>query len=349
MVTPLERASRMELFLEGTGNTRVDLAKYEAKVARFERLGIRLFGVANCIVSFGKLLERFDRSEHSMVSIEANFCEMLGFSEEIRVYNNLNFEEDFSKHPSVEGEPHIVFCAQHPIFDTNDQVVGCIYLIDYAEHEFDDESRLLFADLASMVERELVIGALKLQQLDLVKQIRNLKRDALLDPVLGMWNRSAISRSLGIELERCLKAEKPVSLLYLGVNQYQNVRERLGSSAGDSFLLKLASRIRSCIRPFDALGRFESDAFLIVLPGASSLVAAAVAERIRLAVITHPETLEGETLEINISIGIASTSVFPNVLPEAFIHSAEKALLAARRLENNSIVQASPEQIDITL
>jgi len=349
MVTPLESASRMELFLDGTGNPRVDPDKYEAKVARFERLGVRLFGVANCIVSFGKLLERFDRSEFSMVSMEASFCEMLSFTEEIRVYNNLNFEEDFAKHPLVEGEPHIVFCAQHPIFDTNDSVIGCIYLIDYVEHAFDDESRLLFADLAAMVERELVIGALKLQQLELIKQMRNLKRDALMDPVLGMWNRSAISRSLGIELDRCQKAEKPVSLLYIGVNQYQSIRERLGSGVGDGFLLKVASRIRSCIRPFDALGRFESDAFLIVLPGASNLVALAVAERIRLSVITHPEVLESETLEINISTGMASTSVFPNVSSEIFINYAEKALLAARRLEHNPIVQAGPEQIDITL
>jgi diguanylate cyclase (GGDEF)-like protein len=349
MVTPLERASRMDLFLDGTGNSYVDPDKYEAKIARFERLGVRLFGVANCIVSFGKLLERFDRGEQSMVGIEASFCELLGFSEEIRVYNNLNFEEDFAKHPSVEGEPHIVFCAQHPIFDENNSVIGCIYLIDYAEHDFDDESRLLFADLAMMVERELIIGTLKLQQIDLVKQIRNLKRDALLDPVLGMWNRSAISRSLGIELERCLKAEKPVSLLFVSVNQYQNVRERFGSSTGDSFLLKVASRIRSCIRPFDALGRFEADAFLIVLPGASNLVASAVAERIRLSVITHPEAIEDEALDINISIGIGSTSVFPNASPEIFINYAEKALLAARRLEHNSIVQASPEQTDITL
>jgi diguanylate cyclase (GGDEF)-like protein len=349
MPTSLERASHLDLFVEGTGNPRVDPDKYEAKVARFERLGIRLFGVANCIVSFGQLLERFDRSEQSMVSIEANFCETLGFCDEIRVYNNLNFEEDFAQHPSVAGEPHIVFCAQHPIYDTNDQVIACIYLIDYVEHAFDDESRLIFADLAAMVERELVIGALKLQQLDLVKQIRNLKRDALLDPVLGMWNRSAISRSLGIELERCLKAEKPVSLLYVSVNQYQSLRDKLGSAVGDSFLLKVASRIRSCIRPFDALGRFESDSFLIVLPGASSLVALAVAERIRLSVITHPESVEDETLEIKLSIGIASTSVFPQVTPDVFISYAEKALLAARRLEHNPIVQASPEQIDIIL
>ena len=104
-----------------------------------------------------------------------------------------------------------------------------------------------------------------------------------------------------------------------------------------------------CIRPFDALGRFESDAFLIVLPGASNLVAAAVAERIRLTVVSRPEMLEDESLDIAISMGIASTSVFSNATPEMLVANAEKALLAARRLESNRIVQAETESLDLSL
>lgn len=348
MVTPLERASRMDLFLEGSGSGYVDVSKYEAKVARFERLGTRLFGVANCIVSFGHLLERFDRTEQSMVVIEAAFCESLAFCNEIRVYNNLNFEEEFAQHPSVAGEPRIVFCAQHPVFDANDECVACVYLIDYAERDFDDESRLLFADLAAMIERELLMGALKLKHMDLLKQIRNLKRDALLDPVLGMWNRAAITRSLSIELERCTQSGKPLSLLFVAVRQYQELKERLGSIAGDAFLLKMGSRMRSCIRPFDALGRFESDVFLVVLPGASHLVAAAVAERMRLSLVSRPEMIDDESVDIVMSAGVVSSDLFPQATSEVLLNLAEKALLAARRLENNRIVQAEPEQTTVS-
>lgn len=349
MVTPLERTSRMDLFLEGSGSGHVDASKYEAKVARFERLGTRLFGVANCIVSFGHLLERFDRSEQSMVVIEAAFCESLGFCDEIRVYNNLNFEEDFARHPTVAGEPRIVFCAQHPVFDVHNECVACIYLIDYVERDFDDESRLLFADLAVMIERELAMGSLKLQHLELQKQVRNLKRDAMLDPVLGMWNRAAITRSLGIELDRCSQAGKPLSLLFVAVRQYQEIKERLGSIASDAFLLKVASRMRSCIRPFDALGRFESDVFLVVLPGASHLVAAAVAERMRLSLVSRPEMIEDESIEIAMSAGVVSSDIFPQATSEILLNQAEKALLAARRQENNLIVQAEAGQPDISI
>ena len=153
---------------------------------------------------------------------------------------------------------------------------------------------------------------MRLEQNELRRQIRSLKRDSLLDPVLGMWNRGAITRSLGLEMERCEKAEKPLSLLFIGVEPYAEVKETLGSMAADTLLLKLVSRMRSCIRPFDALGRFENDAFMIVLPGASNLVAAAVAERIRLSVLTHQEKLGDKTIVTKMSIGVASTSCVPD-------------------------------------
>lgn len=348
MALPLERLSRADEFLDTSGLEKIGVEKYEAKIARFERLGIRLFGVANCLVSFGGLLARQQKNEHAMDVIEAGFCETLGFSAEISVFGDLTKNDQYATHPTVVGAPYIRFCAQHPIVNTAHQIVGCIYLIDYTSREFDDESRLLFADLAALVEREVLMSSMKLQYAEMQKQVRSLKRQALLDPVLGMWNRSAIVRSLGLELERCQKAEKPISLLFIGIDRYQEVKEKFGGTTSDAFLLRIVSRMRSCIRPFDALGRFEGDSFLVVLPGASNLVASAVAERMRLAVITHPETIEDQVIDASLFVGIASSSIFPNVSPELLITYAEKALLLARRSGNNRIVQAAPTQFDST-
>ncbi len=343
MVTALEQMSRLDLFLDGSNGSRIDTEKYQSKVARYERLGIRLFSVANCLLSFGGLAERFGRSEQSIVMREANFCDVLGFCEEIDAFDPLKSQGVWSQHSSVTSAPQIRFCARHPVADANNQIVACLYLIDYAEREFDDESRLLLADLAMMVERELIMGLLRQQQNEMLKQIRQLKRDALLDPVLGMWNRAAITRSLSIELERCQKAEKPASLLLISVDQYREIREKYGVTVADAFLLKVVSRMRSCIRPFDALGRFEADAFLVVLPGASNLVSAAVAERIRLSIVVRPESLDEISIAISVCIGIASSSLFPQVSAESLINHAEKASAKARANEQNKIIQATPE------
>ena len=342
-VEQLNQASRIDLFLEMNDVAGIGVGKYEAKVARYERLGVRMFNVANCLVSFGNLVQRFDRSEQSMVVLESTFCDALGFADEIRVVNDLRKDPDFSTHPLVVDEPHIQFYAMHPIFDESQQLAGCIYLIDYQARDFDDESRLLFADLAMMIERELLMGKMKQRESDLLKQIRNLRRDALLDPVLGMWNRSAITRALGLELERCDKSEKSLSILFVAMTQLEVVRQQYGATLADMLLLKIVSRMRSCIRPFDALGRFQDDVFLVVLPGASNLVAAAVAERIRLAVISSINKIGDDAIETTLCVGIASTNVFPDVTPEVFVAHAEKALLAARRNGIKQIVQASAE------
>ena len=346
MVTTAEQENQVHLLTDDVEREGFDIEKYEAKVSRFERLGIRLFSVSNCLVSFGQLPTRFDRNELSMVMQEAKFCESLEFRDEIHVFQNLPKDENLSQHPAVIGIPYIQFCVQHPIFNYEQEVVGNIFLIDYQVREFDDESRLLLADLAKMVERELVIGVMKRQNAELQKQIRHLKRDLLIDPVLGMWNRGAITRSLGIELERCKKSDKPLSLLLISVEQYSQVKASHGNTVSDSLLQRVVSRMRSCIRPFDALGRFENDVFLIVLPGASNYVAQAVAERIRLTIVSHPEVLESETLNISSCIGSISSNIFPDSPPDLFIKFAEKALQTARNVEHNRIVQATPEQSD---
>lgn len=348
MATSLTHDDQVSLLTEYASRDGFDVEKYETKVKRFERLGIRLFSVANCLMSFGQLTARFDLSEQSMVMQEAKFCDDLVFPDEIVVFHDLKKHDELSKLPFVIDEQGIRFCAQHPIFNEEQQVVGCIYLIDYQVREFDDESRLLFADLARMIERELTMGLMRRQYVELQKQVRNLKRDLLIDPVLGMWNRGAITRSLGLELERCQKADKPISLLYISVDQYSHVKDTYGVTIGDSLLQRVVSRMRSCIRPFDALGRFESDAFLIVLPGASNYVAQAVAERINLSIVSHPEVLDAETVSMSVAIGAVSSNVFPNLAPEVFISYAEKALLSARAVDHNRIVQATPEQADTT-
>ncbi len=322
---------------------------YEIRIGRIERLGTHLFQVANCLVSFGNLSGRFDRAENSVIALEALFCDSQAFPDEIKVVSDTRVDSVLAGHRLVVGAPFIRFCAVHPIWDLDEKVVGSLTLIDYKARVFDDEHRRLLADLVVMVERELLISAMRQSQLELIKQNRNLKREILIDPVLGTWNKGAIVRSLRIEMDRCSKAEKPMSLIVMSLDQIAAIRESSGTSVSDMVLLKLVSRIRSCLRPFDALGRFGRDIFLMVLPGASQLVATAVAERIRLSVISHPDTVDGKSVELTISAGIISTDFFPDSDPEILVSLAEKALFSAKNSGNNCVVQALPNSPDIII
>jgi diguanylate cyclase (GGDEF)-like protein len=344
MVTSLDAVSRHDLLTTQIASLGSQIEKSEQVLARIERLGVHLFQVSNCIVSFGHAALRLGRSDTGIAVQEAQFCDQAGFYSECVQFSDLSIDQNFSKHPFVQAEPNLRFFAAHPVFDEDNAVVACIYLLDYKPQHLDDEANLLFADLARILERELMHSTIKLNQAELLKQVRNLKRDVLLDPVLGMWNRPAIIRALSLELERCSKAEKPLALLLLGFDQFDDLKNRFGSVALDSLLLRVVSRMRSCIRPFDALGRFGDDVFLVVLPGASHLVATAVAERIRLAIVSHPEVINDQSLDVVVRIGITASTVFPDALPDSLISYAEKALHSARTAGNTYIVLGASTQ-----
>jgi diguanylate cyclase (GGDEF)-like protein len=323
--------------------------KYEARIGRLERLGAKLFNVANCLVSFGELSAGSGRNESSIAAMELSFCLSLPLPVQIVVVPDTALDTELKTHPFVFGAPHIRFFAAHPVFDPSGLNIGTVWLIDYQPHVFDDESRQIFADLAVMVEREMILTSMQKSQLELIRQNRSLKRESLIDPILGTWNKSAIVRSLRIEMDRCSKAEKSLSLLMVTLDQSRAIDEACGNAVSDLMLVKMVSRIRSCIRPFDALGRFGNDMFLMVLPGASHLVAIAVAERIRLTIMSHPESIQDTRFELTISAGIVSTDTFPDVQPEILISCAEKALISARKAGSNRVVQAMPTQPDILI
>lgn len=338
-----DQSNSLKLFMSNAGFERLDSEQYEARLARFERLAVKLFSVANCLISFGRLAARINRSETSMIALEANFCDSLPFPSQIEVVVDTRIDPRFAAHRLVQGAPYIRFYVAHPICDTAGKVVGSIILIDYQVREFDEESRLLLTDIAVLVERELVIGLMYQAQQELIKQNRVLKRDALVDPVLGTWNRAAIIRSLNLELERCTRADKPLALMFVGIDQMSELRGQFGSVASDMIMLRVVSRIRSCIRPFDALGRFDSDHFLMVLPGASHLVVTAVAERIRLAVLVNPDKIDEQVIETSVSVGIGSTDLMLNCDAESLLQLVEKAYIAAKNAGRNSVSSAALE------
>lgn len=349
MSTNLDRSNPTTTAPVSSGFERLVSEKLEIRIGRFERMGINLFGVANCFFSLGKLSPRFENMVHSITNMEATFSDSIPLTDDLVVVPDLLEHETLSQHALVAGEPHIRFFASHPVFDQSSQLIGSLVLLDYQPRELSDEERQSFSDLASMAEREMAFGNLYQIHLEVIKQNRNLKRDSLIDPLLGTWNKPAIIRSLKLEMERCAKAAKPLALLIASVDQMEHLRELHGIAITDMVLVKTVSRIRSCVRPFDALGRFGTDLLLVVLPGASHLVCTAVGERVRASIMMHPEVIDERSVALTISAGAASTDIFPDAEPEILISLAEKALLSARNAGNNCVVQATPAQPDLII
>ncbi len=316
----------------------------DQQLLRIRRLGKKLFDVANCIITFGCAPPSLSSGDRSMAAIETRFCYDISSPEGITVVGDTRKHVSLGQHPAVKENPHIRFYASHPVYKVDGTLAGSICLIDYTPRPvFREGERQLLADLAALVERELELRSMNASQLDLQKKNKNLRRKSLIDPLIGTWNRGAIMRILTIEAIRCDKAGVPLSLIVADLDYFKRINDTYGHPAGDAVLVKVASKLRSCIRPQEALGRYGGEEFLIVLPGSSHSTAMAVAERMRSAIAAQPELIGGTMLNLTISAGVASTDLFPTATTEELISRADMALYAAKDAGRNRVVNATPD------
>lgn len=129
---------------------------------------------------------------------------------------------------------------------------------------------------------------------------------ALHDPLTDVPNRTLFLDRLRQALADTRRREnETIAVLFLDLDGFKAINDRLGHAAGDQVLVAVARRLARCLRPGDTLARFGGDEFTILLPGPTSRRdATQVAERIAEA-LAVPFALHGPEVRVGASIGIA--------------------------------------------
>src|SRR5262249_34858078 len=151
------------------------------------------------------------------------------------------------------------------------------------------------------------VEVLSQAQLDLIRERDDLHRKAMLDPLTHLWNRQAILDVLERELARSRRTGEPVAVLMADVDHFKKVNDTHGHQAGDFALLEVARRLRASVRPYDAIGRYGGEEFLIVLSSCGADSASKIGEKIRSRVGLAPVELAAGRLPITLSLGVASS------------------------------------------
>lgn len=125
------------------------------------------------------------------------------------------------------------------------------------------------------------------------------------DSLTGLYNRHRFQ----IELERMLaesgRHRSSSALLYFDLDEFKTINDHFGHKAGDALLIRVAGEVSGLTRRNEMLFRLGGDEFAVLLPGADRIQAEALAERIVRAIAQIPFRLEGQTLHISSSLGIA--------------------------------------------
>jgi diguanylate cyclase (GGDEF)-like protein len=172
----------------------------------------------------------------------------------------------------------------------------------------------------------------------ILKLQEQLRIEATHDVLTGTLNRRAILNLLEREAAQAIRHPSPIGILLLDLDHFKKVNDSYGHTVGDVVLTETAKRFSAPLRPYDALGRYGGEEFLIVLPRCDLERTAEVAERIRASVAKTPIDTSAGQIEITVSIG-ATVIDHELVSVHELIQSADQALYEAKELGRNRVAK----------
>ncbi len=125
------------------------------------------------------------------------------------------------------------------------------------------------------------------------------------DGLTGLPNRNLLRQQMDEILLHTRRSAEKVAVLVLGLDNFKSVNDTLGHGVGDKLLRGVAKRLRSSLREEDTLARLNSDEFAIIQTGMARPEDAALLSRRLLEAIGDPYLLDGHSVVIGATIGIA--------------------------------------------
>ena len=174
---------------------------------------------------------------------------------------------------------------------------------------------------------------------DLSERIRlteQLTHQATHDPLTGLANRRLFLGRLEQALARVERHGDDVAVLFLDLDRFKSINDRLGHGAGDELLVELAERLRSVFRTEDVIGRLGGDEYVVLcqeLPADGDV--AALGHRVVDAVARPYELAAGEAV-IEVSVGVVTAGPGAGTA-DRVLRTADTAMYRAKARGRNEV------------
>lgn len=201
---------------------------------------------------------------------------------------------------------------------------------------------LMMATVAAKQDNETLRSSLESAQQE-AEQLREAleqhRREALIDPLTGLFNRRALDQHLdSVWLE---SNDTPMSLLVLDIDHFKRVNDNYGHAVGDVVIRHVADTMRKCIRGEDVAVRYGGEEFMVLLPGTPLDGALKVAETIRTRIAALRLTRKHDNLTLDpftISLGVALRRQDDSY--ETLFERADQALYQSKSNGRNRVTAA---------
>ncbi|MDY6838001.1 MAG: diguanylate cyclase [Thermodesulfobacteriota bacterium] len=176
--------------------------------------------------------------------------------------------------------------------------------------------------------------------LDLERRILQL---ASTDTLTGALNRRVFIERMETEIYRAGRQSTPFSLLMVDIDHFKEINDRFGHQAGDLVLERFVKRLSESVRPYDFLGRYGGEEFVLGLAGADVVQATTIAERMRKGIEEMNIGLADgqESIHITASFGVASVQLGSEETVDSLTWRADEAMYRAKAGGRNRVCAAS--------
>ena len=182
------------------------------------------------------------------------------------------------------------------------------------------------------------------RMLDLQAELNRTKEALFLqatrDALTGLLNHGAVMKELAKEMAWARRKREHLCIGLFDIDHFKQINDKHGHLAGDAVLRDLAQRMADTLRPYDHVGRYGGEEFLLIVK-ATGDQALSSCERIRTAIADTPFVFEDISLDVTISCGVAIYAAAQYGQDEtSLIGAADDALYQGKAAGRNCTIVA---------
>jgi len=215
-------------------------------------------------------------------------------------------------------------------------------LIGLMEVAISEDARRVFAEdhkvSLSIYDSLLTVADIIALVVESIRLYRKLKHRSQTDPLTGLYNRNYLMREIQKEINRSRRFQRPLSLLFVDVDNLKQLNDKLGHLHVDIILSELAKLLSETFRKTDCVSRYGGDEFVILLPETDLHGAEAKGQELCRRIAEYPFPAFSEREEpIRISVSCGAASYRPPMSADAFLELADQALYRAKESGKNRV------------
>ena len=202
-----------------------------------------------------------------------------------------------------------------------------------------DESGLITGGIVSFIDVTELVEA----KVEAEKAREQAEYHATTDYLTDLMNRRVFMERLESEITRAKRAGAPIGIILTDIDHFKRINDSYGHQFGDVVLKEFAACLSLICRPYDFVGRYGGEEFIVCLPGATCEQSARIAERMRAAVQNQriPLPDNSQYIGIKASFGVAALEGGLEEKVDALISKADEALYRAKDEGRNRVCLAS--------